>query len=756
MRLGEVFGPKVNLSGTLGRAIKQVIDAETIKIKGEGLEKEYFIYIDDASEAIVRALLTKNTNGKIFPISYEKPISAIELAYLIKSITDNTKIEFEKEDKYIIEIPEVKNIQRDNLSILGWKPRKTLEEGIKETFAYNNYTVKSRNLFSIAQDIKRSGTLAALMDAGLKEKAAKVSPGSGLTIPRGIVKPPILKRALIAAFLIGGLYILLPTVLFCSNFYLSIHNLQNSKIYLDKGDFSKSQTYAKRALDQANRATNLPPIAKLILKKDFVHIANASKYYADSLAYIIPVLNTLNHAKDALPPNSVVSEVPKEEFENGVSNITKSKELLSLAEAELNAYKDPPNIFSKDILSIKQHYPNAASDLKDLETVFPVMPKILGFDKEKRYLVLIENSSRLTPSGGVINSIAKITVQNGRIKDILIDDAPNVQSAMEAKNFKIETSKEAQEVLGQDALTIENINFDPQFSSTTQNIIKVYKDVYGENIDGVFAISLPFIKDLLSFSGPVFLTDYGQDISADNVYEKAQYFSGYVNNTSERTFLSNLIYKTSDAIFSNSLKGEGTLDILKNFRENQILFFSADPEIENSLYALSWSGNILPSNTNFLYALDTNIGGTNTNLYVTRSFDYSITRDSDLYKGLLKISYKHTGRNNAWPGGAYKAYVRIYTPYQTQLNKAVQLGATEIDITKDVKSYEKNGKTIFPFTVLVNAGEEKTFSFEYILPAQNKVYQLLFQKQPGLINADKVNGKSIYENSQIDISIGGN
>ena len=88
VRLPEVYGPRMSLSSTgiLGKFLKDLIDNKNLTIEGDGTQKEYYLYVDDAVSGMVRALLNDKNEGKIFTLVPEEPSTILEIAYLVKSL----------------------------------------------------------------------------------------------------------------------------------------------------------------------------------------------------------------------------------------------------------------------------------------------------------------------------------------------------------------------------------------------------------------------------------------------------------------------------------------------------------------------------------------------------------------------------------------------------------------------------------------------------------------------------------------------
>ena len=139
-RIPEVYGPKMNLdsSGALGSMIKDLIEGRNIRIYGDGVEKEYYLYIDDTVSGLIHTLFDKNTKGNIYSLISDHPVSVLETAYLVRSLADgDVDIKFTSgKDSFPLShrMPDV-----FNLKDIKWKPRMKMKDGVLKTLQWFGY-----------------------------------------------------------------------------------------------------------------------------------------------------------------------------------------------------------------------------------------------------------------------------------------------------------------------------------------------------------------------------------------------------------------------------------------------------------------------------------------------------------------------------------------------------------------------------------------------------------------------------------------
>jgi len=139
---GNVYGPRDNPN--CGRVISvfadKMIRGKNPTINGDGNQTRDFIYVKDLAEFVIESI-EKNPKNKLFYLANGNQVSVNEIFYKLKKI-----INFPGEANHISAIQgEVHDIFLDTSLAqkeLGWKPKTSLEKGLKETVKYFKKKVK--------------------------------------------------------------------------------------------------------------------------------------------------------------------------------------------------------------------------------------------------------------------------------------------------------------------------------------------------------------------------------------------------------------------------------------------------------------------------------------------------------------------------------------------------------------------------------------------------------------------------------------
>lgn len=138
----NLYGPHDNFDLQTSHALAALIrkfheakmkSAPSVTIWGTGSPKREFLHVDDLADACV-FLMNHYNNSDIINIGYGDDISIAELALLIKDV-----VGYAGQIEYDIDKPDGtprKLLDSGKLRSLGWRPRLSLEEGIKRTYAW--------------------------------------------------------------------------------------------------------------------------------------------------------------------------------------------------------------------------------------------------------------------------------------------------------------------------------------------------------------------------------------------------------------------------------------------------------------------------------------------------------------------------------------------------------------------------------------------------------------------------------------------
>lgn len=813
VRLPEVYGPSMNLDmdGFLGPLLHDLVSDRDLSVYGDEDRKEYYIYITDAINGIIRALFNPKTSGKIYSLVGEDSHKLLTTAFLLRSLADKrVEIKFKKAAKDFV--PEVKNIDTSNLSDLDWWPQVVFKEGIVktlETLGYKCNMLSFKPLSLVNDKKKEKQQIASLIDYAKEnrkdteniqerdiesEETTKMD-YSAFTkdtpfIPiqrRGLFRLNInfggLKKLMrvfsfskflpkinvksentwvildisavtLVAFII---FILVPVIrlkIEMQNGVDSLQKVSDNILSLNTKDAELNAQKAYQSFDKAKISfSKLRWLYSLFEGKKGYYSASkllsSASYFSRSVYDLSQAVSPFESVWEVLRPDS--DKYLEEDMFNTLklSILNASKE-VSLAQADFKyVQKDKlPSPLHKYVDEYEGYLNTLSSGIDTVSLASTDLDNVFGLEKPKKYLILFQNSNELRPTGGFIGSYGLVEIDRGKITNLMIDDIYNPDGQIDTRNIKISPPEVVANLLAEDRMYLRNANWNPDFSKTSQDIKDLYFKITGVEVDGVVALDLYFVKNLLAVTGPIYLASYNEEITADNLYERTQYHSdfNYQDGVStKKAFLTILGGKLMERFFSLP-KEELPLmfsSVNKSLDEKHLLIYFTNSSLNYVLENMHWNGGLVKTDKDYLYIVNSNMGGTKSNYYVKPRYNYIVsskTRDG-LLRGELTLHYEHTGLDESWPGGPYKNYLRVLTQNGSKLTSAKLVSKDkEEDIFSKVVSKSVGEYTSFEFEFTLNPNSSVDIILEYDLPSNlsitsdHKEYDLLWQKQPGTDN----------------------
>lgn len=314
-------------------------------------------------------------------------------------------------------------------------------------------------------------------------------------------------------------------------------------------------------------------------------------------------------------------------------------------------------------------------------------PLISGYKEPRTYLLLLQNSNELRPTGGFIGSVGLMKFDTGALSDFGIQDVYALDGQLKGH---VDPPGPLKDIMNTEHWYLRDSNWDPDFKQSATRSAWFYEKESGTPVDGVIAINVPFVIDLLRVTGPITLSDYQDQISADNFFGKSLYYTQhdfFPGSTQKSDFLGSLtrtlITKiTSDKSLNPILVFRAIANALVR-KDIQLMF--VNPGVQELIEHYGWGGRIFATSgcegvergtCSFDPAavVEANLSVSKVNYFVKRTVAREITIAPD---GSLSESLSLTVKNtaNTVPadkvqglGGSYVAYLRGFFSAGSTIN----------------------------------------------------------------------------------------
>lgn len=703
----ELILKKENFKSVINKFIYQAQKFGRMQILGNGLREVYPVFLQDVVDGLIDLIFGAQKSQSLFYIFPKHPSTELSLAHMIQKINPEVIVDFTKHDPRLGIVVYPSN--GENLL----DDKYPLAKKIREIDINKKVGARDENLRGSAKRLKNFPFFAIWT-------------------------------------LIFLLFSPLVFTLAFSSFGLS--TLYYAKKELDKGNF----THAKSSFH---------------LSQTFFYLGQQTSSILSLQAKIVGRENNLKKLLQDLNLGYKVSQGLYQAFN---SEIYFSKILTGKSENPRNDFAIGEGYLRNSIVTlnkIKAEEKIPAPTLQSLEIINPlvkllfntsdIMPSILGMEGPKTYLILFQNNMELRPGGGIIGSYGILKFNLGKITEFTIHD---VYDADKQLRGHVEPPFAVRRYLLQKHWYMRDSNFDVDFVKSALSSSNFLLAETGQKADGVIAVDLSFVKNILRAIGPVYVGDYKETIDEYNFYMRTQ--SHTTNNffpgsTQKKDFLralnETIITKTTKEKVPYLLVAQAVSDALSQ----KHLMFGMSDNFQNIFTVNGWSSSLWDERKNsediindFVGINEANLGINKANYYISREVSQKVTiGDNGNILEELIINYKN--EDNVWPGGDYKNYLRIILPKNVSLSGISINGKDQniIDAVTDPLLYEEknfkipqglevektqeDGKNIFGFLVNIPAGKIVSVKLKYALPGNifglnTFSYNLKFFKQPGV------------------------
>ena len=687
-------------------------------------------------------------NGCEVVVSNASPSAALRFDYLVqfgdikkdKAVINHLK----KDGKFLFVDTNLENdvIKTSDFKILRigelslWHPEILVPKIIKALFSETPKTIDLRKKPSHFTQLGRKIEKPAIpFPASQRGPIAKVIKTIPTKQPVLVKKVQLFPKNFLILFL-AGVFFLFLIIAGSTSYY--VYSLNNTFSRLRQDFVSSNLQQVESDVKEAREKLN---VAKTILEK--------IPLSGDLTGLVLATDKLLRNSQEIL---SFSSDFQKDNFSFGGSKFS-SDEIVylknkisslqsSITQTSQKMEKLPLPFFPKE--NFLFFLRDISGKLASSDEFLPVFEKILMTDSPKIYLILFQNNMELRPTGGFIGSYGLLTLDKGRMVDFKIEDVYTADGQLKGH---VDPPAPIRKYLAQPHFFLRDSNFDPDFARSANQALWFLQKETGKVVDGVIGINLFTAQKILKILGPLKVSDFNEEITADNFFYKAHLYSArdfFPGSTQKKDFLTAVANAMVSEIKSapSSLLIE-LLPIVKQLLdEKNILFFSSDESLQKKIEEKGWGGRAVEVKCvgdkndcfiDYLMAVETNLGVNKANYFVNKSVavEKNIEADGKVTTSVI-LSYENTAAAEIYPDSFYTNYLRVFVPLGSKLEK-VTLNNIELSTSSvDIENYAED-KTSFGLLVKIAPGNKGVVKITYTLPSSfsSSSYQLLYQKQGG-------------------------
>lgn len=410
-------------------------------------------------------------------------------------------------------------------------------------------------------------------------------------------------------------------------------------------------------------------------------------------------------------------------------------------------------------------YPALSAGLKAAS----IAPELLGADRPRTYLLLLQNEDELRATGGFISAAGLLTLDAGRIVTLTMEDAYAVDDF--SKPYP-DPPAPLLDLMGATLWVFRDTNWSPDFPTAARKAIELYTLARPVKIDGVIALNQNVIQELVAGLGALRVDPAEPPLTASTLrayLRRAWAPDGQTSVAEWYVQRKDFIGRVMQAMLDRLLNDPRPLDwralgeaLQTALQQRDLMMWLNDPTLNAPLAANGWDGSLAPVSGDYLMIVDSNVGFNKANATVRESIEYTVTIAAQGQStAQLTLTYTQTGRPidqcrhelipytldltyDQLVQQCYWDYRRVLAPIGSALLDASRqpIGPGQLITGRITDGATDTGTELdrasFNTLVIVPRGATLTSTLRYSLPdgivttdGRQRLYRLRVQKQSG-------------------------
>ena len=449
-------------------------------------------------------------------------------------------------------------------------------------------------------------------------------------------------------------------------------------------------------------------------------------------------------ARDAVTPvSSVVGKFSADSFapkdgridlqpiEDAQPAVAKATSTLQRAERDAEAIdtSDTLSPVTSAVGQLQNALQSASTQAATANRIVQLAPAMLGHDGDRNYLLLFQNNAELRAGGGIPGAVALLQVDDGHISLRRAGRRASYFGHFEQPVLPLDADTESLygSITGE---YMQDVTLTPRFDVSAQLAREMWKQKFGEQVDGVLAIDPVTLSYILRATGPVQLPT-GDTLTSDNAVKLllSDVYAKYTDPTAQDAFFAAAASSVFEKVSSGSFDTKQFIAALtQGTSEGRLRLWSADQGEQRQIDDTAVAGS-LPSATKATrqFGVYLNDGtGSKMDYYLdkTVAVGSSICRKDGRPTSVVQVTIKNTAPADAATslpeyvtgGGSFgtepgkiKTLVAVYAP-----TNALYLGSSQDGKQVGVQTTSDGGHPVAQLQTLLAPGESTTFRVAFL------------------------------------------
>ncbi|MDM7887432.1 DUF4012 domain-containing protein [Curtobacterium sp. RHCJP20] len=406
------------------------------------------------------------------------------------------------------------------------------------------------------------------------------------------------------------------------------------------------------------------------------------------------------------------------------------------AKTVARAERDASAIDTSDTLSpvtsavnqLRNALRSASDEVDTADRVVQLAPAMLGNEGERNYVLLFQNNAELRAGGGIPGAVALLKVQDGAIS---LGDQAAGSSFGPYDESVLPLDPGTRTLYGEiTGRYMQDVTLTPRFDLSAELTREMWKQKFGQQVDGVLAVDPVTLSYILRATGPVQLPT-GDRLTADNAVQflLSDVYAKYPDPSVQDLFFASAASAVFDKVSTGSFDAKQFVSALtQGEQEGRLRLWSATKAEQAQLEGTPLAGDLPVATTSLrqfgVYLNDGTASKMDYYLEKTVSVGASVCRADGRPTSAVEVTitnsapadaatslpeYVTGGGLSGTAPGKIKTLVAVYAP-----EGSIYLGSTQDGRQAPVQTVMDGEHPVVQLQTLLAPGESTTFRVAFL------------------------------------------
>lgn len=370
-----------------------------------------------------------------------------------------------------------------------------------------------------------------------------------------------------------------------------------------------------------------------------------------------------------------------------------------------------------------------AAQLGGASRALEVVPRLLGAQGPRTYLVLVLNPAELRSAGGIVGSVLEVSTDDG---EVVVQDQRAARDLVQPREPVVELTDAERALLGDaPGRFMQSVTASPDFARTAELASALWARSTGGQVDGVVTIDPVVLAAVLRATGPLQLPD-GTTLDAGSVVGDllSDAYVRYPDPAATDEYFGQVAATVAAAALGGVADGRAMLEALREGSgDGRIRLWTSDDVVTDLLAGTPFDGSFLlapdaaaegaagvflndATVSKMDYYLDVDVSGALTcSAGATGVVRTTLTSRAPLEASTTLPSYVTGAGRHGTPAGSITTQVLVYSPLGAQIAEVRLVDGTSESVV-GARTVQDRGREAVAVTVTLAPGEASTLEVE--------------------------------------------